>query len=197
MGRRSLAVQRKQEILEAFGRCVARFGLEGSSLEKIAEEAGVRRSILRHYIGNRDELIVQLAEKVVSEYQELNREFFSKLPSKNQGQALVNFLLPSKPIGTTDQLLIIEALIGASPNYSSVRKCVFEYVDDFIQLVSNQLKLIAPKSSTSKRWQVAYALVCISFNQESLQPLVLPPKYLKAARKTAKLLITALVENPK
>ena len=29
--------KRKAEILDAFGRCVARFGLEGSTLEKIAE----------------------------------------------------------------------------------------------------------------------------------------------------------------
>ena len=54
MGRPDLTEVRTAEILDAFERCVARFGLEGSSLERDAEEAGMKRSILRHYIGNRN-----------------------------------------------------------------------------------------------------------------------------------------------
>ena len=60
MGRPNLTEVRTAEILDAFERCVARYGLEGSSLERVAEEAGVKRSILRHYIGNRDEMITGL-----------------------------------------------------------------------------------------------------------------------------------------
>lgn len=192
MGRPSLAEKRKHEILGAFGRCVARFGLEGSTLEKIAEEAGMKRSILRHYIGNRDDLINELALKVVAEYRESNRQFFLTLPTNNRAKALVDLLLPAQPIGTTEQLLIIEGLIGASPQYPIVRKLVFDYIDSYIQLVADQLKLISPKSPPAKCWQFSYALICISFNQESLQPLDLPGKYLKAARNTARMLIEEL-----
>ena len=38
MGRPSLTEVRTVEILDAFERCVARYGLEGSSLERIAED---------------------------------------------------------------------------------------------------------------------------------------------------------------
>ena len=79
MGRPSLAEQRKEEILDAFGRCVAKFGLEGSSLEKIAEEAGMRRSILRHYLGNRDEMVIALAKKVIGEYRSSTKAFLKDL----------------------------------------------------------------------------------------------------------------------
>ena len=41
MGRPNLTEVRTSEILDAFERCVARFGLEGSSLERVAEEAGI------------------------------------------------------------------------------------------------------------------------------------------------------------
>jgi hypothetical protein len=30
------------------------FGLEGSTLERVAEHAGMKRSVVRHYLGNRD-----------------------------------------------------------------------------------------------------------------------------------------------
>lgn len=192
MGRPSLAEKRKSEILDAFGRCVARFGLEGSSLEKIAEEAGMRRSILRHYIGNRDELVEALAEKVISDYRQQMQILLQNLPSKNRTQHLVNFLLPTSPIGSTEQLLVIEGLIGAANQYPKVRKLVFEYVDEFIETVADQIKLISPKTPAKKRWDAAYGLVCISFNQESLQPLKLPERYLRGARNMAKSLITNL-----
>ena len=193
MGRRSLAEQRKAEILDAFGRCVARFGLEGSSLEKIAEEAGMKRSILRHYIGNRDELVDALAEKVISDYRQQTQYWFDNFRPKKRQQDLIEFLLPAKPTGTTEELLVIEALIAAADQYPKVRQLVFASIDDFIQLVADQLKQISPKSTRKKCWEVAYGLVCISFNQESLQPLQLPKKYLNSARNVAHALIAGLV----
>lgn len=192
MGRPSLAEQRKAEILDAFGRCVARFGLEGSSLERIAEEAGMRRSILRHYIGNRDELIEALAEKVITDYRSETQRMLEGLPASNRGKHLVNFLLPEKSMGTTEQLLVIEGLIGASATYPKVRKWVFGYIDYYVQLIADQLCILAPAAKPKTCWEAAYALVCISFNQESLQPLDLPKKYLVAARNSAKSVIKSL-----
>ncbi|MGI9518390.1 MAG: TetR/AcrR family transcriptional regulator [Pirellulaceae bacterium] len=193
MGRPSLAEQRKTEILAAFGRCVARFGLEGSTLEKIAEEAGMRRSILRHYVGNRDELVEALADKVIADYRTETQALFEQLGERISAVRLVDFLLPNQPVGTTEQLLVIEGLIGAAHEYPKVHKLVFEYIDNYVQQVASQLKLISPASTPKNRWNVAWGLVCISFNQESLLPLNLPARYLKGARSAARTLISTLV----
>ncbi|MEM7455651.1 MAG: TetR/AcrR family transcriptional regulator [Planctomycetota bacterium] len=189
MGRPSLAEQRKAEILDAFGRCVARFGLEGSTLEHIAEEAGMKRSILRHYLGNRDDLVHSLARKVIADYRGITESSLDTFRDGNRSTNLVDFLLPTQAFGSTEQLLILEGLIGASGKYPRVMKLVRGYVEDFVDLVAQQLKLISPETARSRCWDTAYALVCISFNQESLQPLKLEPKYLKAARKMARDLI--------
>ena len=65
MPRPDLTEQRTAEILDAFERCIVRHGLDGSSLEKIGEEAGMKRPILRHYVGNREALVMALAERVI------------------------------------------------------------------------------------------------------------------------------------
>ena len=195
MGRPSLAEQRKAEILSAFGRCVAKFGLEGSTLEKIAEEAGMQRSILRHYIGNRDELVDELAKKVITEYREATRDYFSSLNDKNRVSGLIDILLPKKSIGSTEQLLVIESLIGAAPENPEIRKLVFDYVDGLVDQVAVQLQMLSPTSKKKHAWEVAYALICISFNQESLQPLTLPPKYLNAARAMARRVLDEFIES--
>ncbi|NJM06754.1 TetR/AcrR family transcriptional regulator [Candidatus Gracilibacteria bacterium] len=67
MGRKSLAEERREDILAAFERCIARYGID-VPLEQIADEAGVKRSLIRHYLGNRDELVEQVIERIAVEY---------------------------------------------------------------------------------------------------------------------------------
>ena len=79
MGRPDLTETRTTEILDAFERCVGRYGLDGSSLERIAEEAGMKRSILRHYVGNRTDLIHALTDRVVAGYRSQLQAFMDTL----------------------------------------------------------------------------------------------------------------------
>ena len=67
MGRPSVQKQRKAEVLDAFMTLVARFGVEGATLERIAEESGLKRPLIRHHLGNRDEMVRALALHVVEE----------------------------------------------------------------------------------------------------------------------------------
>lgn len=61
MARPSVEQERRAEIFDAAARCVVKFGLSRLTLEKIAEEAGMSRGHIRHFVGNRDDLIVGLA----------------------------------------------------------------------------------------------------------------------------------------
>ena len=67
MARPSLANTRREEILDALERCLARRGLEGTTLESVAAEAGVARPVIRHYFGNRDVLLKAALEAAASE----------------------------------------------------------------------------------------------------------------------------------
>jgi AcrR family transcriptional regulator len=66
MGRKSLATQRRAQIIEAFYRCITRDGLHNASTRRIAEEAGVQASILHHYFKDRNEMIEELVKDIVS-----------------------------------------------------------------------------------------------------------------------------------
>ena len=88
VGRRSLASTRRPQILRAFEACVLRYGLEGSSLERIAQEAGVRRSLIRHYFGNRNELTEALIEGVIERTVSVYRDVIAL--QTGAGGALVN-----------------------------------------------------------------------------------------------------------
>ena len=192
MGRPKLTEIRTVEILDAFERCVARYGLEGSSLERVAEEAGMKRSILRHYIGNRDEMIVALAERVVGKYRQAFQDFLDQTTNKNRPKQLLSYFFPDSPVESTEDILVVEALIAASEQNSQVRSLMFSYVDGLVGDLSKQLRVAFPNASSQKCWSVAYGVVSICFNQESLSPMRLPPKYLRAARSCSEALIYSL-----
>lgn len=61
MGRPSVREERTAQIYEATIRCMRRHGSAGTTLERIAAEAGMSRGHVRHFAGNRDELIVATA----------------------------------------------------------------------------------------------------------------------------------------
>ncbi|MEM6915929.1 MAG: helix-turn-helix domain-containing protein [Verrucomicrobiota bacterium] len=65
MGRPSKAKERREEILDAFEVLIRQHGLEGASMDKLAEAVGCRRGLIRHYLGNREDLVRALVERLI------------------------------------------------------------------------------------------------------------------------------------
>ena len=192
MGRPNLTKVRRAEILDAFERCVADYGLEGSSAERIAQEAGMKRSILRHYVGNREELIHALADRVVEKYRTGMEEYLRSTAEETPLDQLMGLLFPDQPIGTPETLMACEALIGSADKYPRVRKLMTSYVDDLVVASARLLRSAFPEAGHARCWAVAYGVVGLCFNQESLRPLQLPPRYPKAVRTCVDTLIESL-----
>lgn len=192
MGRPDLTAVRTAEILDAFEQCVARFGLEGSSLERVAEEAGMKRSILRHYVGNREDLVQALADRVVSKFRRRFDEFRESISESSQPAQLLEFFFPKQPLESTESILVVEALIAASGEYPAVQTLMLGYIDDLVSGTASELQTAFPESGRTRCWEVAYGVVSICFNQESLSPLGLSPRYLRSARNCSKLLLESL-----
>jgi AcrR family transcriptional regulator len=64
-GRKSIAAERRAQILDAFHVCAVRKGLERASLREVAEEAEVPVSNLHHFFKNRDEMVSELVKRIV------------------------------------------------------------------------------------------------------------------------------------
>jgi len=194
MGRPNLAEMRTAEILDAFERCVAIYGLEGSSLERVAEEANMKRSILRHYVGNREDLIQALTERVVAKYKASLDQYLEATAEEAPVKQLLGFLFPNTPASSTESVMVVESLIAAGEKYPEVSMMMTEYIEDLVNKSANLLKQEFPGASRQQCWSVAYGIICICFNQESLTSLHLSAKYTKAAKSCAEVLIDSLRE---
>lgn len=62
MVRPSVADERRRQIIEATLKTIAEQGIARTSLDKIADAAGMSRGHVRHFVGNREDLLVDTAK---------------------------------------------------------------------------------------------------------------------------------------
>ena len=170
MARPSLKEQRSKEILDAFERCVARYGVEGATLEKTAEEAGLQRSLLRHNVGNRDDLLNALVNKYLDESSNALALLESTVTDETSPEEFVTYLF-DESYSDPQAVLVAQALIIAAPSYAEISPRLQQWVEEFTQTIIKILRILFPGAKTKECRIVATGIVGIYFNVESLTPL--------------------------
>ena len=92
MPRPSLKEERRAEILDAYGRCIARHGVEGTTLKLIAEEAGLARALIRHNIGNKEAILDAFVNRYLVDSTEAVDELFDALPDDDRVATMIDWL---------------------------------------------------------------------------------------------------------
>ncbi|MEM7602837.1 MAG: TetR/AcrR family transcriptional regulator [Verrucomicrobiota bacterium] len=170
--RKDLSQERIGQILDAFESSILRFGLEGSSLEKVAESAGMKRTIIRHYVGNRDELISAMTARLVERYREQTTAMFEALGEEDRVETLIQILFSRENVQSAESIMIFEHLVLAGNRYESVRKPMADWTMEFVEMVEDELRRAFPTSKDTSA--IAFGLTSIYFNYVSLLPLQLP-----------------------
>jgi AcrR family transcriptional regulator len=192
VGRPDKSEERIEQILDAFEACVASHGLEGTTLEMVAEQACVQRSLIRHYLGNRDAVLIAWAQRSIDRYRESLDQLVDALPKRKPCRALVDHLFLRETEGPTDAELVLDLLIARSDRHDECRSLISSFIQEMVTLVAGQLVLENTSASRSSCFEVANAIVAMSFCAESLSPLRLPSKHKKAWKKVARQLVASL-----
>lgn len=192
MPRPSMKAQRTAEILTAFRHCIAKHGLEGSSLERLAEESGLQRSLIRHFVGNRDDLIHLLAAKTVLDFQQQTDFMYTYLPETGRIDALIDILFDPAHSSSTEQILVFEALIAAAERYPKIRAQLQQWLDQFNQQMSSEIKQAHPEASVELCDAISFGISSLYFNLDSLSPLAMSATYRHSAVLAAKQLIRSI-----
>ena len=193
MGRKSLANERREQILNAFAICLDKYGFEGSSLERIAQQAGVQRSIIRHYIGNRDDLITAAVDHIISDYKEKLENAFENLSQTELISELLNYLFAND----NDNIVsyhdnILHALWSTHERNPHTRELLHNLYSAFESLVFDLLTRVYPQSDEDQRHSTALTIMCLMDSTWSFISIGFPKTRLETARQVAEQLITEL-----
>jgi AcrR family transcriptional regulator len=194
MGRPSLAAQRREQILDAVTQCIGEFGIEATTLERVAEASGFSRGHIRHYLGNRDDLLTHFQQRLSTRYVERMREICDTTEPGRKGAALVRFLF-GKEWGPGQDSAAINALLWAAGHDETVRSGLRATYLAMERTVAKGLRLDFPDVPAAECASTAYALLCLAFGHSSLLELSYPAARQRTAAAVAQQLLDRLAAN--
>lgn len=194
MARPSMAAQRVEEILDALESCILKYGIQATSLENIADTAGVKRTILRHYIGNRDDIIVALSRRYREKYTLQWQQVIEWLPAKNRTDAIIDTLFS---VGSTERLhttIIGEAIFSEAKRLDAIKLDQEAIMEEFHQHLNDALTTDFPDASPDTISLVSSGLYANYLMAESLLPLKFTEQVYQL-KLSAKLLCSTLEDS--
>lgn len=206
MPRPSMAAQRKEEILDALEQCILQDSLESTSLEKLAEQAKMKRSILRHYIGNRDDIIVALSERYLAIYDAQWQQTIEWLPDEENPTlndhsetsprltTLMDILFGERDQEYINKSIIADAIYAQAKRLEAVREHQLQSMNQSIELISQELSKAYPEADSDKIELVSRGILAAYLHSESLLPFGSTTEISKL--KQVSLLLLNLLKEP-
>ncbi|MGF1645915.1 MAG: TetR/AcrR family transcriptional regulator [Kineosporiaceae bacterium] len=185
-GRPSLAGERRAQVLDAFLTLVGEHGLEAVTLDRVAQAAGVQRPVIRHFVGNRADLVRQAIGRLSEWYEAEVRTAVGAAPNVD---ALLDLLFGdtwTQGLSAHDRAfdaLLLEATRDAG-TAAAVRRAYAMLLDE----VAAALQRESPRAGESLVRDTAYAVVCLAEHNATMIALGHPPALAAAARRAAAVL---------
>lgn len=192
MGRPSLAEVRRPQILDAVITCMTRDGIAGTTVAAVAQEAGVQPSIIRHYVGNRDDFVRAAVERALANVHTAVIKPVEILPPTERLEAQLDLLFGG-PLNAPDINQLVDQLVADSYLDERTRSALHELYRDFQQLLLDTLVDVYPNGAPEARRQAASGLLALAHAGATFAWLDFDPQGPADIRAAALTLIEALL----
>ena len=197
MGRKDLTEQRHEDILDAFERCLIKYGLEESTLERVAQEAGKSRNIIRHYIGNREDLIAAFVDRILSRIKQVAIDILESTPKNKLVPKVLDFLFQERTTEDPPDLgeRMLAGMWHIREQSPKVQQALLNFYQEFEKVLTDGLVRLYPDVPAKKCQEVAYSIICLAETNWVLGSVGVDVSHTRMARRSAEYLLQVL-ENP-
>jgi TetR/AcrR family transcriptional regulator, transcriptional repressor of bet genes len=170
MGRRDLSDERKPQIIDAAKRAIARHGIEGATQERIAEEAGMSRPHIRHYLGNRDEVLDAVWEATMRRYVEGMDRVAAEAATPDGVRSALETFLESSFVYEEDDI-VVHSFVGEARRDERVRERTVATYDRVERTVRDLIRRLDPTRSDAEVESLAHGLNALTMGAMMLDLL--------------------------
>ncbi len=183
MTRPPKGAERSEQILEAMIRCLDRTGLAAMTLNDVANEAGLPRPLVRHFMGNRSDMIDALIAHVVELAEAQFQTFIAgaETPSTEQLIGFLNGGLFSDQ-GINAVMNELWYLAVRDENIRSKLQRIYARVLDALE---KQIIAEGITKNKSQARDLAYTLMSLAYGDASYRGIGVIPTDPKAVLKAA------------
>lgn len=160
MGRKSLAAERREDILNAFEHCILERGIDGTSFQHIAQVLGMDRKMISHYFGNRETLVDAMAQRIATNFDSHMNEALANLEQSASVVELLDTFYDQK--GATEQTETLWAEISAYATRSkTVRNRLQKSYNNMLESVGEALQRDYPDVPKKQLRTAVYTVVTL------------------------------------
>lgn len=193
MGRKSRKQERTDQILTAFGRCVAEHGLAGATLERIAEYADLGRPAIRHNIGNREAVIEAALLRLATQHKARYAAIADALPDRDGADALLRYLFTGPFSGPVDEEdAVIDELFAVRHREPRVAALLEDTYRDLQRVITTELLRNHPKAGRARCSSAAYLIMALAFGHSTFSGLGVGRRRGKLAMEQARAIVATL-----
>jgi len=186
MSKPRIADLRRAEILKAFEKCIRRGGIEATTVQEVANAAGVQRTLINHYFGDKQALIAALIRQIVATS---TRDFVSSLRDDEPISIGVELIFGRKMDRTGN---LIEALRASSLDDHATRKLLREMYENFETVLCDYLMRQVPGAAESQCRAVSFSIMCLAAGASRITAVGFGRERRSEAAKAAKSLVMNL-----
>jgi AcrR family transcriptional regulator len=168
-GRPRQSTERRAQILDAFIELLADRSLESVSLDDVARAAGVQRSMIRHFVGNRADLIKGAVEVLAERYESLVHSHVGPEPSYAR---LVDHLFSDRwSSSMAREDAAFGQLLREAAHDDQTRGLVKEMYDRLLAELAAAVRRDHPAVSRKAARDHAYLVVCAAEHNVAMRGL--------------------------
>ncbi|MET4157032.1 TetR/AcrR family transcriptional regulator [Agromyces sp. PvR057] len=189
MARPSVADERTKQIVEATIRTIGTNGITGASLDRIAEEAGMSRGHVRHFVGNREELLRASARSFYYD----GAEGTSILPAGTDSVAsALDHLFGDEFAAPGRENAVVLGFVEAARSDPALAELIVDAYRGTHELLARLIAVEHPDADADACASTAYGIVAIALHNVFLSDIVSVATGTASARATAERLLAAL-----
>lgn len=183
VGRPSVAEARRTQILAAFVKLLGERGLANLTLDDVAAEAGLQRTVVRHFVGNRDHLVLTATEHLIGRYTASIREAIGEEPS---ARTIIDHLFGREwVVSQVSEDRALDELFQEAARSTSTRTQLRGAYLMLANEIAAAIRRSAPTLDLPTVEDAAYEIVCLAEFNVTLQRLGFPRPRSEACRKLA------------
>jgi AcrR family transcriptional regulator len=195
MGRKNLKEQRSAEIIEALERCIQKRGLESTTLEQVAEEAGISRRIIRHYLGNREDMILTAIRQIEQKHMDSAMAVLGEREGEARVESALDYLFSEEFNNQPLNNLLAGLLATAVRGDDLVQGAMKRIYDKFQSVIEDELLRALPGAKREDCRKAAFTIMTLAFGSGWMMQIGFSRELTENNKATAYHVIRSLAEE--
>ncbi|MFK7802048.1 MAG: TetR/AcrR family transcriptional regulator [Anaerolineae bacterium] len=165
MGRKSLAVERTNQILDAFEQCIVAYGFEGATLQRTADRASMNLGMIHHYIGRKNELLDAMVARLIKRTKEEMVSFNKSVPTSERLPFLIALFFDDD-LDEFDK--VIDALYASGYENPTIKAALDNINQLYASILKAEVQRIHPDLSAERCYEIALTVLGLAYGSGAL-----------------------------